>query len=1513
MLATTCPPRKQLQNYLAGKLEESDSEVLEQHLQSCQVCEQTALEIDQAPDSLVELLQDSVPPADQVEGEPGDPSSAATSSGGDPASSYDPVLQPQSSVWPHSLAMPTAIASYELLKQLGNGGMGAVYLARHKKLDKLVAIKLLPALPARMPEFVARFQREMRAAGQLAHPAIVRSTDAGEEQGIHFLVMDAIDGLDLSRIARAIDKTGIPFSIADACEIARQTAMGLSHAHEKGIVHRDIKPSNLMLDAEGQVKILDFGLAQVGIWDHGSAEITSVGQLMGTLDYMAPEQAERSGSVDYRADLYSLGATLFRLLTGRPPLAATPDLTPLEKLRLLSTHHAPKLSTLRGDAPQALSQLLETLLARDPSQRPASAAHAAELLEPFCVGAELTALVARARAIPSEAEAPQAPAMELVKDPLRRGVLPSSTMPSSSVSDMKTSSSGGWGVATWVALAISLGLLCAGILIVLETSKGQLVIESDNVALQVNLLKDGEQTQELQIEPGAQSTRLRAGQYEIVIDSPSDNFSISNRQFAIHNGQTVVARITTKDKQTAGVSGLAASEAAVAAKDSRDTAPSNDKRLDEVVFDGATLDVWLRRLKFERSEMEQMKAIVAISAIADDSVRDLIEPVIVQALPAMSGGSLNFGLSLLKKSSAQANFYDNLAQILTAAKDVDRQAEILSALIRVYPLTPPHASQELDSLLAWASGVLQDGSSQPHRRMLTAEFLSKLLNNPERFGQPACVECQQSVLAVLRSSPYLSDEGFWLAKTEDPEGDASQRGGMMVSMMDSLKAEYRDGDDPQRGLWSDPFRQEIRQHAIQAIADEDTTPQMVAQAALVLASTAKYHAELTEDQQTQLIAALARRLELATEAPAADLPLVSLPRTIREGAAPILPNADWTLRDQANPLTVLLNLIVKFPIEAELQPELTALHQAFASLPLAGPEYNEVAQNITRPAYMYDHPQFRQHILQQIVFVQSGHLIGKSTLELVSRFEQILPVDQALEVKQILDVLEFGPKDEVITSLRRLSQVPIGEHADRAIPLLKKIILGNYKHVTDALTLLSRASGDQFVVHYAELLEKSSPSVREQLLGLEFAGFVEFRCQAPQALTPLLSWTDSIFASSSDEDVAQQMAVAGMLKSLLRDRSATIAKQKRQGYELAAGTVSEECQRVILDHLQNYSQLDDLNFWLAEPVAGSATHALDFPFAQVMVERALRAMEDDSVTPTAERLRAQAAMAIRIAQQRYDQRELLSSEQRTQLVELLARQLKTAAEDLPAAAQFFEVDDRFAVWVHPMIGSKSSAANVERQSYRFPKCNPLIVTLNLIDQLGVQTELVEPLKLLHAAATVQQSTRNDPTPEGQSPRERLLGSAKPSDYAGQLVHEVIYLQTGLLLGQDYQELIDRHNRIRREQEQVQQRFVQPRDTLAISIPGVLPAGGVAPPVIQAGSRSPVTGFPVPVSAEGTINLPDLPPVSVKDQDLDAVRELIKKSYSDVNGKPIGSISVEFLMRAGEEIELRRLTETVPAN
>ncbi|MCC6511347.1 MAG: serine/threonine protein kinase [Pirellulaceae bacterium] len=303
MPESLCWPRETLKDYLNGSTDDQRLTAIETHLSECAACEQTLLELERDPDTLVVAMRE------YVQDQPLNTSQANSKIGIEPSvisRAVEAVKQfsgtanaPSSPLEKLDPIRLQHIGSYELLRPLGRGGMGLVMLGRHATLKKQVAIKILPSLVGDRPELVQRFQREILTAGQLSHPSIVHATDAGAEQGTHYLVMEYIDGLDLSRLARLADS----LSIADACELMRQAALGLSYAHAQGVVHRDIKPSNLMLDTAGRVKILDFGLAQLSLWEDAACELTTVGQLMGTLDYMAPEQAERSGPVDYRADL----------------------------------------------------------------------------------------------------------------------------------------------------------------------------------------------------------------------------------------------------------------------------------------------------------------------------------------------------------------------------------------------------------------------------------------------------------------------------------------------------------------------------------------------------------------------------------------------------------------------------------------------------------------------------------------------------------------------------------------------------------------------------------------------------------------------------------------------------------------------------------------------------------------------------------------------------------------------------------------------------------------------------------------------------------------------------------------------------------------------------------------------------------------------------------------------------------------------------------------------------------
>ena len=420
---------------------------------------------------------------------------------------------------------------------------------------------------------------------------------------------------------------------------------------------------------------------------------------------MAPEQAERSGAVDYRADLYSLGATLFRLLTGRPPLAAAPDLTPLEKLRLLATHRAPKLATLRSDVPAGLSELVDSFLSREPSARPASAAHAAELLEPFCANAELVALLARARTIPSESSPHHPPFAALLHQGLRPEVAPPV---SAEVSSNPSSSRHGWGSVAKLATAVlGLGMACGAILFVFETSKGQLVIESENVDVQVKLVKDGKEASELHIEPGTQTTRLRGGEYEIIIDSPSDNFTVSKHEFTIRSGETVVAKITTKE---AG----AASEASIAGSHPSLPAPPSDKRLDEVVYEGDSLDVWLRRLKYERSQEKVKEALDAVNAMAGENVSDLIEPALIEFLQDSGTDSDQCRLALKALSNASGErFFDNFATIVSHVPEKSRRDNLVGQLWYVFPRRKVTDLNQFKSFLRWAANAIQEPNSNP--------------------------------------------------------------------------------------------------------------------------------------------------------------------------------------------------------------------------------------------------------------------------------------------------------------------------------------------------------------------------------------------------------------------------------------------------------------------------------------------------------------------------------------------------------------------------------------------------------------------------------------------------------------------------------------------------------------------------------------------------------------------------------------------------------------------------------
>ncbi len=280
-------------------------------------------------------------------------------------------------------ALPKPMGQLVLEERLGSGGMGHVFKARHRQLGRIQVVKVLHAWRLGDVQAVARFRKEMRAVGQLSHPNIVTAHHADEDKGVPYLVMDYVDGHSLAQALRFTRKTGDSIPVPVACELIRQAAIGLQYAHERGIIHRDIKPANLMVDRSATVKILDLGLARmVGdrqgdtVQDLSSLELTEAHQILGTPDYMAPEQFRSSRDVDARADMYALGATLFTLLTGRVVFPSDePDRpeSPLEKAMRIVQQPVPDVRQVRADVPKKLAELVEQCLAKEPDERVASA------------------------------------------------------------------------------------------------------------------------------------------------------------------------------------------------------------------------------------------------------------------------------------------------------------------------------------------------------------------------------------------------------------------------------------------------------------------------------------------------------------------------------------------------------------------------------------------------------------------------------------------------------------------------------------------------------------------------------------------------------------------------------------------------------------------------------------------------------------------------------------------------------------------------------------------------------------------------------------------------------------------------------------------------------------------------------------------------------------------------------------------------------------------------------------
>lgn len=390
-----CPSRLLLVDFLAGQLEPSEIEAIGEHLSHCSTCSGTVAAIweTKAPNSDLDLVGLELPSSSQK-------LSLAERTDYHRLHAKLRALRPAETVKPppdshigategfefRGVRIPASIGQYDLEACLGQGAMGVVFRAWHRRLKRRKVLKILLPTHAHVPEYLRRFELEMAAVGALGeHPNVVRANDAAEVDGLYFIAMDFTPGTDVSTL---ISRVGA-LRVADACEIARQAALGLGYAHQSGILHRDVKPSNLLLTDEGVVKVLDLGLA--AFQEDANSEGVETDYVVGTADYLAPERWLAHRDTGPESDVYSLGCTLFKLLCGRVPFH---ERVPSSK-RKRSAHlrqAVPSLRSIRANVPAELDAMVARMMAKKPSDRIRSAAEVAEALEPWTAGADLRGL-----------------------------------------------------------------------------------------------------------------------------------------------------------------------------------------------------------------------------------------------------------------------------------------------------------------------------------------------------------------------------------------------------------------------------------------------------------------------------------------------------------------------------------------------------------------------------------------------------------------------------------------------------------------------------------------------------------------------------------------------------------------------------------------------------------------------------------------------------------------------------------------------------------------------------------------------------------------------------------------------------------------------------------------------------------------------------------------------------------------------------------------------------------------
>ena len=427
------------------------------------------------------------------------------------------------------------LGNYTILDKIGAGGMGQVYKAQHRRMDRIVAIKMLPKNVMRDAATLARFEREVRAAAKLEHPNIVTAYDADEAGGVHFLVMQYVEGSDLA----ALVKQHGPLPVAQAVNYILQAAKGLEFAHGEGVIHRDIKPANLLLDKKGVVKVLDMGLARIDSGgDAGTqAELTGTGAVMGTIDYMAPEQALSTHHADARADIYSLGCTFYYLLTGR---AAYDGETLMAKLL---AHREQQIPALGDDVPEDVAAVFRKMVAKNVEDRYQTMSQVVADLEK-CTSGQQTSISIQ-QAVDTNLDNS---ALTFLKDiPARTKV---KTKPSAAPASRHSAQGNKKSILAAVGGALAGLAILAFVIFRMQTKDGTLVVEVNEPDATVQVL-DADGKVEISQPGGKEPINISVDPGKHLLKVAKEGFQFFAKDFTMESGGTATIKATLEPAKTA--------------------------------------------------------------------------------------------------------------------------------------------------------------------------------------------------------------------------------------------------------------------------------------------------------------------------------------------------------------------------------------------------------------------------------------------------------------------------------------------------------------------------------------------------------------------------------------------------------------------------------------------------------------------------------------------------------------------------------------------------------------------------------------------------------------------------------------------------------------------------------------------------------------------------------------------------------------------------------------------------